>query len=639
MISTSEDKRARLRAFVVQGLDALGVHGRGLTTVKRGLDRLWREQPEKAERLGRKPSVWSARRWLDQRGTPGERPLRQMLSMTGLSARSRRLPLETVELMRRGIALYWACQKWSIKDAYAVFYRRLGYINHRRWRGGSGLPLLKVPSFETFRLGVRESECHETYTAKYGRLKADKRFKPDGKGLTATRALQIGCMDHTQLDSVVALDSEYMMIAGRPWVTALIDVRTRCVVGFVISFEPPSLYSVMECIKRANRPKAHLFAREPRYLILGQIYGRFDEIVVDNGWEFAGNSFEDALNDAGVAVRWAPVRSPTYKAVVERFFGTLNKLLAHKVPGAVYKPDVLREMGYDPYKDTVLTLNEIEDLLWEAICVYHKSEHTGIGVPPASLWQRDAIAHGIDVIGDDRLLDKIAGQIAYPCTVSRAGVTLFGLQYHDRSVVAGLLDDLVGYEPIRGQARGSARVTVKVKYNPANIAEIHVWNQKRRRYATLPCLDEQYAAGLTLWHHKQVQAWAKSQGLEFTSEHERLTCRARLAERIQSAVPGAKARDRRAQARLLSSPKIEAVSGSRMVIDYAPARHDGLAPVIVHEALAPFRTDGGRKAPRPAKGGRNRGAKASQVAPAVTPTVATRTKRGGRKGRSWNEVK
>ncbi|WP_244286762.1 hypothetical protein [Caulobacter radicis] len=120
-------------------------------------------------------------------------------------------------------------------------------------------------------------------------------------------------------------------------------MRTRCIEGFLLSFEPASIYSVMECIKRGNRPKLHKGALAKRYPVLNQIFGRFDEIVVDNGKEFSGTSLEDAMADVGTTVRFAPVSSPTYKAVVERFFGTLNSLLNTKLPGAVFKTELLRE--------------------------------------------------------------------------------------------------------------------------------------------------------------------------------------------------------------------------------------------------------------------------------------------------------
>ena len=143
--------------------------------------------------------------------------------------------------------------------------------------------------------------------------------------------------------------------------------HSRCIVGWVLSFEPPSLYSVTECIKRANRPKAATRLRFPDKPELADIFGKFDEIVVDNGWEFTGTSFESALTDLGVSIRWAPVRSPTYKAVVERFFGTLNSLLHKKLPGGTIPIEQMRAWDLDPSKDAVLTLAQVEALLTSAI--------------------------------------------------------------------------------------------------------------------------------------------------------------------------------------------------------------------------------------------------------------------------------
>jgi hypothetical protein len=211
-------------------------------------------------------------------------------------------------------------------------------------------------------------------------------------------------------------------------------------------YEPPSIYSVMECIKRANRPKLQITGLSKDYPVLAYIFGRFDEIVVDNGKEFSGNALEDAMADVGTTIRFAPIASPTYKAIVERFFGTLNQLLNTKLPGAVFKTDLLREMGYDPSKDAILTIEQLEELIHEALATYHVSLHSGVGAPPAQLWQEDMHAHGIDVIDDDRVLDKTMGAVKHPCRVTTSGVTLLGLQYHDERKVGELLEDLIGFE-------------------------------------------------------------------------------------------------------------------------------------------------------------------------------------------------
>lgn len=47
-------------------------------------------------------------------------------------------------------------------------------------------------------------------------------------------------MDHTRADFFVVVDVGGLRMLGRPWLTVLIDVHSRCVVGWVLSFEPPS---------------------------------------------------------------------------------------------------------------------------------------------------------------------------------------------------------------------------------------------------------------------------------------------------------------------------------------------------------------------------------------------------------------
>lgn len=597
---TGLDKRARLRAFVLRGIDAMGDIPRSDRAITLALVRLWSEQSDKATEFGAKPSTRSVRRWLNSRGSPGDRPLKQMVARTGRGERERRFPEITVTMMQRCAAWYWTRTGWSIIDAYARLTKILERVNRGRLLGTS-LPLLKRPSYPTFCEEVHKLETFESYKQKHGAKKAAARFKACGVGLSATRFLRLGCMDHTVLDGVAVIDANWMLPVGRPWLTVLIDVRTRCVVGFVLSFEPPSIYSVMECIKRANRPKPQNTALSREYPVLVYIFGRFDEIVVDNGKEFSGTSLEDAMADVGTTIRLAPVASPTYKAIVERFFRTLNQMLNTKLPGAVFKTDLLREMGYDPSKDAVLTIEQLEGLIHEALAAYHVSLHRGIGAPPAQLWQQDMKAYGIDVIGDDRALDKMMGAVMYPCRVTRSGVSLFGLQFHHEVKVGGLLEDLAGLEPKRGQAKGSATVTVKVKYNPANLAEIHVWNRRRKTYVTLPCLDGRYAAGMSLWHHRKVQEWAKLKGFEFNTETQRLLVRAGLIDRIEESAPHLRGAARNAMRRLLTQPKIERPENGSPVIAYAPARHDGLAPIIEHDVLAGKRADGGQAPTRPAR--------------------------------------
>ncbi len=604
------DSMAPMRAFVVRGLDAMPLPPRSDRSYRIAVAKLWAANPQEAARFPRKPCPRAVRNWMDERGLPGDRPLSQMVSMSGRGPRARRLcPLVRAELSRAAL-WYWSALRWSITDAYARLAENIEKINLER-ATRPGLPPLIVPSLETMRREVRRTECFETVREKRGLKAANSQFKACGQGLRATRILQLGAMDHTTLDGVAVIDGTEMLPLGRPHLTALMDVYSDCVVGALISFEPPSIYSVMECIKRANRPKMHLPRSADQFPDLRCIFGRFDEIVVDNGKEFAGVATQDALTDVGISLRLAPVGSPTFKAVVERLFGTLNSLQNTKLPGGVLKPELLREFGYDPAKDAVLTLTELEEILWETLTLYHITPRRGEGSPPAQLWASQA-ADGIDTIGDDAALERMLGKVEVR-TVTRSGVELHGLTFHDVAKVSSLLEDLIRYEPVRPRRRGSATARVKVKYNPACLSEIHVWNTHTRSYVTLPCIDETYGRLVSLWQHQELQRWATRKGEQYSTQADRLRVRANLIRILEEMAPTLRGRELRAFARLQNSPKVQSRASGEVALAYAHARHDGLGPIIEHEPLASARSDGGQKPSRRPPGKKRPQAKARRA--------------------------
>jgi transposase InsO family protein len=62
--------------------------------------------------------------------------------------------------------------------------------------------------------------------------------------LRADLPLEIVQIDHTLVD-VSVVDREHRLSIGRPWLTLAIDIATRAVVGFSVSFENPSVLSVI----------------------------------------------------------------------------------------------------------------------------------------------------------------------------------------------------------------------------------------------------------------------------------------------------------------------------------------------------------------------------------------------------------
>ena len=61
------------------------------------------------------------------------------------------------------------------------------------------------------------------------------------------RLLEQVQIDHTPVD-VIVVDERYRLPIGRPYVTAGIDVASRCVAGLVVTLEAPSALSVGLCL-------------------------------------------------------------------------------------------------------------------------------------------------------------------------------------------------------------------------------------------------------------------------------------------------------------------------------------------------------------------------------------------------------
>lgn len=601
----ARDPRARVRQIVLCALDRLPAYSRSDQGLHRALATIWASNPNRLSGES-VPAPSTVRGWLKDRGGPGERTLRAMVSMTGRAPRRKRLAASVRSRLEAHAILYWADPRVSIGDVQRLLKLRFYKINDRLAR--RGIKAVQAPSAETVRRAIRDIECWETVAAKFGTKEANKRFKPCGVGLRANRPLLLGAIDHTVLDCHIVVEESGSRLLGRPTFTALIDVHSRCLVGWLLSFEPPSLYSVMECIKFANRPKLSLPVKLADYPELADIFGRFDEIVVDNEWEFAGVSFESAMADVGTSVRWAPIASPTYKAVIERFFGTLNTTLNQKLPGGTYPPAKLKEWGLDPRHDAVLTLAQVQRLIELAISTYHLERHRGLGDSPARTWMRGVRQHGIPVIGDDRQLSKMLG-VQAERTLSTCGVSIFDLPYHDPRIVGPLLEKLASKQPVRGRRKGSATAGVKIKYNPSDISEIYVWDPFARLYRTLPCASDEDLRGVSLWLHRKRAEWrAEDARSSARGEVER---RAQLGEEMRSAAPARETtRQKKAALRLSSSETVARLAGSGLRVEVAAPRHDGMAPVVVQSALAPHRTDDSARPVRPARGG-NRKAKPS----------------------------
>ncbi|RJX68509.1 transposase [Tsuneonella suprasediminis] len=561
--------------------------------------KIWTE--DLRAKFGNPPQIATVRGWFG-RCHSATVTLADMMSMSGRVPRVNRLDPAVEEIIDVARNRFWRNRGWKIVDVHAEVSTEIGDENLRRIAAGE--PTLNVPGKETIRRRVNELLCRETYAQKYGEAAARRKFDGSGKGISAYRILQIGLMDDTVVDLVTVLDMDRGFVAGRPYLTVLIDVYSRCVLAMTVSFQPPTVAKAAECVRTAmsclregNRPKIGLrkdwLERHPA---LATINGKFAKIVTDNGFNYVVPAFSEMMLDLGIVHELAPVRSPRHKAIVERFFRSFNTFLIDKLPGATLDPSIMRKFGIDPSSEACITLSELRELISQFLRLYHITHHSGIDAVPLQKWAASAAVHGRDMILDERLIDVVTGVTVHRKRITAGGgLRMFDMTWKGAGIEEAI-NRLAAAEPHKTRLEATAAVTTKVKYDPDNLLYAHIFVGDD--WIRVENTQSEYAAGLSLWQHRQVRAWSKRESLNFVSEADRLAARHALNLAIREAFPGMDARERRAAARLAGpGPKLDALPD----VEFAEAepRHDGMGPIIEQDVPANEREDAHRAMSRP----------------------------------------
>lgn len=517
--------RARTLLFYVRAYDADTSVGLGDVGLRKLMNRKRKAATDKG--LIHKFSPDTLRRAIKEKGTPGDRHLKDFISRRGRTSRIR-LDLTIEDLLTKAVSFYWELRSRDKKDAWAFLIKELKDINAER--KDAGLDKLVPPKdASTLYRRINASKCRENHALKTSAYEADQAWKGVSAHLDATAPGEVVIIDHTVVDSWVLLDDNGMPM-GRPTLTVAIDVYSRCIVGFLLSAEPPSVYSMATVIKHCLMPKTYVKTEYPDIERPYDCWILPNTILIDNAMEHVCGSLRDAGDDIGFEVHYAPIHSPGYKAIGEKIFDTLNKFF-HKLPAAVpYDVTTMRKARIDPLKEKPAYHRELEYFLHRFIIdQYHYRPHAGIGALPARRWDEGIARHGREFVDDFNALDQLLGKVD-DASISRAGVKYRNMRFHHPDLTTQILNDMVRLQPIKSQTTksyGQVRARVKIKYNPADASKIEVWNEGAdpKHYVTLPNVDQTMTRGLSFWAADRVREHAKELDLEYSTQEERLLAR------------------------------------------------------------------------------------------------------------------
>ena len=518
-----EVKVARWRLQVIQPILALPPDQQTEKAVIEHVQRVRANIPDKSKKLSQSVSRATVYRWLKAYRCSGNdlRSLLPQLEARGGSGKSRLDP-EVDSLVQTVLKENcFRAEPIGMDDLVALIAVRIEEENRLRHKDH----LIALPSRSTIARRIEALDIEEKLAAQHGRRTTARKFRQADQMLYPNRPYERVEIDHTRCD-VIVIDERDNLPIGRPILTYCLDLATRYPLGFYLGFEPPSYFTVMECLHHTICTKNDIREKHGAEHDW-QAYGIPGTLVVDNGKEFIGQDLSDSCAQLGIVLQQCPVMTPEFKAGVERHFGTLNSGIFHTLPGTTFS-NILDRGEYDSAKRACVSLNELERALTIfLIDIYAERRHRGLNGVPARRWERSWTGDFIPRLPPSRdeltiLLSRVEWRVLHPY-----GIEFESLRYN-----------APGLGELRVRLQGEK---VKLKYHPGDLGRIYIFDPFEKCYHELPSLAQEYTQGLSIWKHRLIRRAASQE-----KEPVDLTALGKARRKIQELVDRARSRKKTA---------------------------------------------------------------------------------------------
>jgi putative transposase len=357
---------------------------------------------------------------------------------------------------------------------------------------------LKPPSRKAVQARLSKRSLKELTQAREGAEAARQRFTPVKPGLRPKRPLAIVQIDHTRVD-IQLVDEQSRLVLGRPWLTVMLDVFSRTVLGFYLSFDAPSAAGVALAIAQGVLPKTE-WLTERQLTLAWPMQGLPVSIHLDNGSEFHSRALKRGCQQHGIRIDYRPPATPRFGGHIERLMGTLMKRV-HALPGSTFSNTVERGK-YVSEKRAVLTLGEFERVFaLEVLGPYHNEVHATLGKSPAAAWADVGAGEDRARVPDEPISFVLDFLPFEERVVRREGIRLYNVLYFD-GALAPLLD------------RADRRC--RIKYDPHSMEAVFV-ELPGGGHLRVPCADLGRPA-ISLWEQRTATRALRSAGRRSVDE-------------------------------------------------------------------------------------------------------------------------
>lgn len=410
---------------------------------------------------------------------------------------------------------------------------------------------LKAPSATAVRSRLAKIPERIRMRKRGYREKARNQFQATpGRFPNADYPLAYVQIDHTPVD-IILVDDDLRLPAGRPWITVAIDVFSRMVTGYYLSYDPPSTTSVAMCMAHSILPKDDwltLHGVDADW----PVHGIPSTVHVDNGADFRSETFRRSCQMYGINLEYRPVRAPRYGGHIERLLGNFMKKV-HELPGTTFSSVPERD-EYDSEKHATMTRSEFEKWLVTLITrYYHNDRHSGLGIPPIKQWEigifGDKFTPGIGIPpqpGDKTTL-LLNFLPAFRRTVQSFGVTVEGMHYYDEA--------LRPWINAKDPDNSKKKRQLVFRRDPRDISYLWFFDPDLKQYFKIPFANLSLPP-MSVWELRQAKEKLKAEGKTSYNEHLVLEAITDLRNQVDDAKHRTKKARRQAQRRKEHERKI-----------------------------------------------------------------------------------
>lgn len=330
---------------------------------------------------------------------------------------------------------------------------------------------ITMPSESTVNRRIKAIGDENLSRLKDGAEVANQKFGAKPGQLTMSYPLQMVQIDHTLVDCIL-VDEESREPLFRPWLTLVIDIYTRVVLGYYIAYHAPSILTVGCAITHAILPKNQYLLNLGCSNIKHPFFGVPETLHMDNASEFRTPKLQRACALHNIEPKWRPIGKKHYGGHIERLIGTMMNSKVHFLPGATMS-NVVKKGDYDSKKASCLTIDEFTKWFAGEVEIYNYSVHSSLKCSPADKWNKAFLSRTAGV-RQKLITDPFKFRLDFMPEKLRV-ISTRGVELHNHFYWAPALRHHVGLK------------NVTIKYDPFSLST--VWAKIDGEYVELHFSD------------------------------------------------------------------------------------------------------------------------------------------------------